>query len=267
MEKTFQNPEWYYEASAHYPLVISAVEALRSGKLDTDYNEVGRDYEATQGVSKRAHCPIYLAAKTEVLAIEAALEKRVEKDFYVTDLWDIFRAVQERSNFNTAVWQNLLSDQEFPTPYAFLMYTIAFDLDHLSCHAVQQATRHSATPRAEAPGQVAHALAMTWSLCVLSIANSQHQVGPDFRKSIIQDYLVFILKLGWQPSEIFLGPVGDNVDGLDVWRDLFCVELKVRFVGADFTRRKALKDAFESLDHAKSYVYEGRAWLEKKLFG
>jgi hypothetical protein len=51
MDKTFLNPQWYVVASAHYPLVISAVEVLRSGKLDFRYNEIGRDYEASQGIS------------------------------------------------------------------------------------------------------------------------------------------------------------------------------------------------------------------------
>lgn len=77
VEKTLKNPDWYFEASAHYPLLMSAVEELRSGQRDAIYNDIGRDYEATQGVSVRSHCPIYLAAKTEVLAIEAALEKKV----------------------------------------------------------------------------------------------------------------------------------------------------------------------------------------------
>jgi hypothetical protein len=114
---------------------------------------------------------------------------------------------------------------------------------------------------------VAHALAMTWSFCVWHIADSQHQVAPEFRNSIIQDYLVFMLKLGWQPSEIFLGPVEGNAEGLDVWRDLFLSELQARFMGGGSTKQNALKNAFESLDQGKSYVYEGRTWLEKELFG
>ena len=44
MEKTFQDPAWYSETRADYPLVISAIEALRSGKLDSEYNNIGRDY-------------------------------------------------------------------------------------------------------------------------------------------------------------------------------------------------------------------------------
>jgi hypothetical protein len=122
--------------------------------------------------------PIYLAVKTEVLVIEAALEQRVENDFYVSDLFDVFLAVQERSKFNKTVWQNPLSNFEFPTPYAFLLYAIAGDLDDLSCKAVQKATSQSVPLQADAPGEVAQALAMAWSFCVWSIADSEHQVAP-----------------------------------------------------------------------------------------
>jgi len=267
MEKTFQHPEWYFEASAHYPLTISAVEVLRSGKLDTVYNDVGRDYEATQGVSARSQCPIYLAAKTEVLAIEAALEKRVEKDFYATDLWDIFRRVHERSTFDQSVWENSLSNHEFPMPYAYLLYVITGDLYDLSAKALEKATSNSAPLRVEGPGQVARALALTWSLCVWNIAGSQGHVGPEFRKHVIEQYLLFVLALGWQPSEIYVGPVGDKVEGLHVWRDLFLSELQARFASGDSLERESLKDAIASLDQGKRHVFEGHTWLKEKLLG
>jgi hypothetical protein len=38
-------------------------------------------------------------------------------------------------------------------------------------------------------------------------------------------------------------------------------------MGGGSTKQNALKNAFESLDQGKSYVYEGRTWLEKELFG
>lgn len=259
MDKTFQNPEWYFQANAHYPLVISAVETLRSGKLDADYNDVGTDYEASQGTSQRANCPIYLAIKTEVLAIEAALEARVEKDFYVSDLFHIFRAVQQRSRFNKSIWQSELSSPAFPTPYAYLLYAITGDLEHLSSKAIQK------TPQAEAPGEVATVLARMWSFCVWSIADSQSQVGTEFRDDIIEQYLVFILKLGWEPTEIHFD-LGSNVSGLNVWRDLFLKQLKARFLMSDSARLTVLKEAMKSLDHGKSYVFKGSTWLEEKLF-
>jgi hypothetical protein len=267
VERTFESPEWYHEANAHYPLVIAAVEATRSGKLDNEYNDIGRDYEASQGVSRRSSCPIYLAAKAEVLAIGAALEKRAENDFYVTDLFDIFDAVQERSRFDETVWQDPRSNSEFPTPYAYLLYTIASDLDDLSCKAVREATHLSASAQVEAPREVAWALARAWSFCVWSIADSESQVAPDFRRHIVREYLVFILKLGWQPSEIYFGPTGSGVEGLDVWRDLFLNELKARFVACDPVREAALAAAMNSLDRGKRYVFEGYTWLAQQISG
>ena len=261
MEKTFQDPAWYSETRADYPLTLSAIEALRSGKLDTEYNDIGRDYEANQGISKRSHCPIYLAVKTHVLAIRTALEKEVEKDFYVSDLFDIFRAVQERSNSNETVWEDPRANSEFPTPYAFLLYTIAADLEDLSCTAVQK----SSPQHIEAPGEVAQALAQNWSFCVWSVADSCQQASPKFRNHIIEDYLVFILKLGWQPSEIYLGAAGATAQGLGVWRDLFSNELKARFAASGFLRRTALEEAMNSLDHGKGYVSKGYAWLKEEL--
>jgi len=267
VEKTFQNPEWYFEASAHYPLLISAVEALRSGKLDNDYNDIGRDYEADQGISKRSHCPIYLAVKTEVLAIGVALGKRVENDFYVSDLFDVFRAVQKRSKFKPIVWQSPLSNFEYPTPYAYLLYETADDLCSLSTKALQEATSTGGGWRAESPRHIARDLAKTWSFCVWSIADSEHEVAPEFRNHIIKQYLVFMLKLGWQPSEIYFVPVGNNVQGLAVWRDLFLKELQNRFMPGHSPERRALKEAAESLDQGKGYVFEGYEWLQEQLFG
>jgi hypothetical protein len=266
VEQTFQKPEWYSETNAHYPLTMAALEPLRTGELDSVYNDVGRHYEASQGISTRSRCPVYLASKTQVIAIETALEKRVEKDFYVTDLWDIFRAVLERSKFNEAVWQSPLSNHEFPTPYAYLLYQIAGDLSDLSGKALQAATPTDSCLAAE-PGQIARALAMTWSYCVWRIAASQDQVSPEFRNGVIREYMLFVLALGWQPSEIYLGPGVDAVEGLDVWRDLFLTELQARFMGGNSAERTALKDALESLDQGKRHVYEGSDWIEEKLFG
>jgi len=265
MEKTFLNPQWYMETRADYPLVILAIEELNSGKRDAEYNNVGRAYESGQGISTRSRCPIYLAAKTIVLALQAAIEQRAKGDFYITDLLDIFRAVQGHSKFNKEIWEGDLSNWEFPTPYAYLLYQIAGDLLDLSGAAV-----HSATPEAEArqvelPGDIARALAMTWSFCVWSIADSDGQVSPSFRDSIIQEYLKFVLELGWAPSEVYHGPGANGVQGLEVWRDLFAEELRQRFAGDSGKRLDALKSAMESLDRGKMYVFDGYDWLEQKL--
>jgi len=267
IEKTFQNPTWYFEASAHYPLVILAIETLRSGKLDANYNEVGRGYEATQGVSERAYCCIYLAVKTEVLAIEAALEGRSENDFYVSDLFQIFDAVLERSRFTKAVWESPLSNPEFPTPYAYLLYEITADFRALSAAAIRVATSHTFPSQAQEPGRVAQDLAQNWSFCIWRIADSEDRVSLPFRNDVTEEYLKFVLALHGQPSEVYAGSVSSTVEGLRAWRDLFLHELKSRFGSSRTGEKTALREAFDSLDQGKRYISEGSAWLEEELFG
>ncbi|HEY2234334.1 MAG TPA: hypothetical protein VGK01_12750 [Candidatus Angelobacter sp.] len=265
MEKTFLNPKWYLETRADYPLVISAIEELNSSKLDTEYNDVGRAYDTSQGMSRRSQCPVYLAVKTMVLAIETAIKERAEGDFYISDLHDIFHAVQEHSKFNTDIWDSDLANSEFPTPFAYLLYEIAYDFRGLSCAAVKSATSKAAQHQVEPPDRIAGDLARMWSYCVWSIADSEKQVGPNFRDDLIREYLKFILELGWAPSEVYYGLSGNGIKGLEVWRDLFAEELRQRFAGDSGKRLDALKNAMESLDQGKMYVFDGYDWLEQKL--
>jgi len=118
----------------------------------------------------------------------------------------------------------------------------------------------------EAPDRIAGDLAQIWSFCVWSIADSEKQVSPSFRKSLIRRYLVFVLELGWGPGEVYHGSAG-NVQGLDAWRDLFAEELRERFAGDSGPRLDALKNALKSLDQGKMYVFHGYKWLEQKLLG
>lgn len=241
------------------------MEALRTGKLDDDYNDVGRDYEADQGISRRSHCPVYLAEKILVIANECAIEQKFEADLYISDLLDIFRAVLERSKFKEDIWESPLSNREFPTPYAYLLYEINFDLRQLSASAVLASVSDTQPPRAELNGRIPGDLAQNWSFCVWIISKSDNQVSPDFRKYVIEQYLLFILALGWGPSEVGTG-IENSTVGLDVWRDLFLHELQQRFAG-DWNNQEVPKEAMESLDQGKRYVYEGLDWLKEKLFG
>jgi hypothetical protein len=267
VERTFQQPSWYVKAFAHYPLVMSAVEELRSGKLDSEYNDIGRDYEASQGISRRSQCPVYFALKTEVLAIEAAIEEGNEEDLYVSDLSDVFRAILERSKYDKRVWESDAANGEFPTPYAYLLYQIGSDFRDLSAKAVQKATSKSDGPRLiQSPPRIAHDLARIWSSCVWSIADPPTGVSEKFRNDAIEDYLVFILQLGWAPTEIYHDGRWDTIKGLDAWRDMFLKEVKRIFSGfAD--RQWILKGAAKSLDQGKRYVTDGYDWLCTELFG
>lgn len=96
---TFENPHWYHDTNAHYPLIISAINRIESGELDAVYNQPDENYVATQGVSKRSTCALYLAIKTEVIAISSAVDGSVEEDFYISDLWQILMKIYSHSKY------------------------------------------------------------------------------------------------------------------------------------------------------------------------
>jgi len=243
-------------------LTISAIEALDSGKFDVAYNAKDDRYAATQGVSPRANCPIYLALKTQTLAIEAVLEKGItEGDFYVTGLLDIFAGVLRRSH--VTAWNEDLH-WEFPTPYAYLLHNVIYDLQHLSELAVREATSKTTPPVVSKPGGVAHWIARTWTACTWLLASPKGAVTEKFQENMMQVLLNFILQLHSQPSEIY--PSWEDVPAseLQAWRDLFVTELREKF-GADKVRQQALKKAVDGLDYGKGYVFNGRSWLELVL--
>lgn len=253
MERTFENPEWYLASNAHYPLIISAIEALRTGKFDESYNGIGENYEASQGISSRASCPVYLAIKAEVLAIEAGWDG----DFYISDLWQIFAAVLERSSYKSDAWKNSLSSDEFPTPYAYLLYEIGSDLRSLAAKTLPKAS-------GDAPRRFARDLAQSWSFCVWRIAGEEDQVSARFRSDFIREYLIFVLALKEEPNEIYHGSAHVGVEGLLPWRDLFLGELREFMVG---NRREvaAIREAFDDLDRGKMFISRGSDWLEEQL--
>jgi len=190
MERTFLNPHWYYETSAHYrsssrPWKPCAVEDLMLATTKL----VGTTKLAKGSANGHIALSIF-AVKTEVLAIESALEKSVEKDFYISDLFDVFRAVQERSKFDETVWQKALSvTSSFPrpTPTCCTRSRRTSTICHPLLYRKPSALLESRKPKRQ---EKSHRLfARTWSFCVWSIADSQHQVGAKFRDSIIEQYL------------------------------------------------------------------------------
>lgn len=97
-----------------------------------------------------------------------------------------------------------------------------------------------------------------------SIADPATEVSDKFRKYAIENYVVFILQLGWAPSEIYYGHV-DTIKGLEAWRDIFLKELNHSFAGfAD--QQWVLRDTVRSLDRGKRYVTDGYDWLCTELF-
>ena len=265
VEKTIRHPEWYVAANAHYPLLMAGLDRLRTGAWDLQYNAIGADYYASQGISTRARCPIYLGFKTQVLAIDAAIIKRREADFYVTDLGNLFHAILERSAFDRGAWESPLAYREHPTPYAYLLYEIVTDFNDLSSKAVQQATTAAVPRRASVPGTVATALALTWSSCTAEIVRSNGKVSPQFRDAIVRRYLEFVLALGWQPSEIFHAPINDPIEGLLDWRDRYVEQLAQSLRSVARYDAEALRHILGSLDQGKVFIRDGLPWLRDRM--
>lgn len=259
IEKTFQNPKWYLNSNARYPLVISAYEEISSGKLDEIYNSNGRLYESMQGISARASCIVFLSVKTHVMAIESAIEGNVSGDFYILDLRQIFEAVLKHSKYNLSVWEDSKANSEHPTPYSFLLKTITNDFRTLSRDCIKNIIFAKGQDNL---GGMISALAGCWSACVWCIAKSKNNVSDRFRGEIIEEYLNFILKLGFAPQEIFFQ--NHNGVSFDKWRDVFVGQLKERFAVIK-DGKDCLLNVVSKLDRGKIYVQNGRVWLLGEL--
>lgn len=259
---TFQNPEWYCDTNAHYSLIITAINKIQSGKLDESYNRPDENYAARQGVSKRATCPLYLAVKTEVLAVGAGLKAGSGRDFYISDLFQIFREIFKHSKFEPSASKVPPGVRAQYTPYSFLMENIAGDLKNLTERAVQESVkRHDGAPENTAPNQIGTALVRSWSFTVWEVIGKPNDLDPALRDSIVESYFTLLFALGWQPSEV-LCLSGPNVQNLNLWRDLLVKELKERLLGADRGCLQVIQNAIADLDDGKPFISDGCIWLE-----
>lgn len=260
---TFQNPEWYCEANGHYPLIRSAMEELRSGRLDVEYNQRGSNYETNEGISPRSRCVIFLAIKTEVLAIAAAVSNDFEEDIYVTDLWNLFRAIRKRSVYDSEVWEGALSNREHPTPYAYLLYQIVDDLQQLSYAAFRRASSSGRESSIAPPGNMASRLSPAWAYCLLEVASdgAAANLSESFRRHVLRAYLEFVVQLG---SEFGLWG-REGVTGLDPWRNLFCKTLGDCFRGQDRNVRSWLTEGINALDGRSPHISAQKVWLKRTL--
>jgi hypothetical protein len=221
---TFKNPHWYHDTNAHYPLIITAINKIESGELDALYNQPDENYVATQGVSKRATCPVYLAIKTEVIAIGSAVDEGVEDDFYISDLWQILMKIHSHSKYDAALAKGGLYAPH--TPYTYLMNEIASDFEALTERAVQMSVRRNqGTPEDSKPSMTGATLVKMWCLSIWKLMSEPNRINPDHLDQIVERYFRFMFALGWETSEVLCN-VGQSVPSLDAWRDIFLEELK-----------------------------------------
>ncbi|TAN45327.1 MAG: hypothetical protein EPN22_02810 [Nitrospirae bacterium] len=255
IEATLQKPKWYHVSNAHYPLVISAMEQLNSGKLDSIYNRNDQNYMAVQGVRSRTKCVIWLAIKTHVSAIRSAIKQNYEKDFYISDLLQLFQVIRDHSVYDSTIWEGEKSNFTCPTPYSYLLYQISQDFHELSHDAVKSATNNGKT---DSPNQIVRQIAKCWAFCTCDIARSTKNVSESFKLNLIKEHLQFILLLNsGQRSELGLSGQ-DRIGGLDTWRDHYADTLKEQFINAGNDAKCVLQKAIGNLDLCE----EGIPWLK-----
>ena len=99
--------------------------------------------------------------------LEEAVKKSADDDtdYYVSGLWDLFRIICDHSVYKKEVWENPDANDEFPTPFAFLLKEIQQDFYFLCDHCFS----HGNHP----PGRLGRDLASAWSVCVVWLGESK----------------------------------------------------------------------------------------------
>ncbi len=264
-ESTFENPHWYHDTNAHYPLIITAMNKIESGQLDGPYNQPDENYVATQGVSKRATCPLYLAIKTEVIAIGAAVDQSAEEDFYISDLWQILMKIYSHSKYDTSVAQGGGGLFAPYTPYTYLLNEIASDFEDLTRDAVRMSVqRNQGVPEDSAPTMTGATLVRMWCLSIWELMSEPDRINAAHLDQIVERYFRFMFALGWQTTEI-LYTAGQSVANLNVWRDLLFEEFEDCTKSPRTEHFEVLHRVFGGLDWGKPFISDGYDWLTTKL--
>jgi len=265
IEATFEDPEWYHDANAHYPLIITAINKIESGELNGPYNQEDESYVADQGVSKRSTCPVYLAIKTEVMAIGAAIDAGVDKDFYISDLWQILEKIYSHAKYDSSLTQKAGGLQAPLTPYSYLMNEIATDFEALTERAVQSSVERNQEPHEDSrAGMTGGTLVRMWCLSIWELMSVPNRIDPVLLDQIVERYFRFMFALGWQTTEI-LYTTGQSVPTLNEWRDLLFKEFKGCVGRARQEHFTVLHRVFKDLDFGKGFIFEGYDWLKTKL--
>lgn len=257
IEKTLQNPEWYMQVRIDYALtVLVCCEVIPSGKFDETYNKNGEWYIIRQGESARLRCPVYLALKTHVILLKKAIEKEEEteeeKDYYTSDLWNLFQSVCDHSRYDESVWEDIGANSEYPTAFAYLMKEILYDLEWLCDRAYKQGDR--------SPEGLGYRLIGTWATCVANLGISRNKVSDKFKFGCIGNYLSYALKM----MEAYEGARGERKENIRLWRDGLVEKLKTHHAGG--ARRQEIRfQSMNNLDYGKRYIWEYHEWLRSEL--
>jgi len=258
IEKTFLDPDWYRDCRIGYPVLMGAIEALTSGRLDTAYNRNDLLYIANQGISSRSRCPIFLAEKTIGNGLMKAIELQRDGDFYATDLSDLLRSIAERSRYDPMVWDHApWGCSEFPTPFAYLMSTICLDLYFLSDEMLRRADFRRNKPTL----LISMDIGRTWAMSVWDLASESQCASKMFRLGKMRAFLEFVLE------HLYCDDAKDagRSESVAAWRELYLAPLKDLISPSDTECFEFLVEAANGLDICKEYVFRWGKRLREEL--
>ncbi len=260
---TFESPAWYMKVGAYYPLAMYPIERLSSAEYDQEYNGSAEFYGLGQGTARRSYCPVWVATKVMVLAISRAIAEREMRDMYVSTLWDIFRAVADRSRKSAFVAQ-AGRRSEHPTPYAYLMNDICRDLNELcreACRTGMGPDGQGADPKDAPQFSI---VAQIWAGCLGYLAARPDASTQAFRSELLIHYLNFMLQVGFWPRDALISDEPVDATIRQRYRDVLAREL-IQAIGGDQEGKRLVLDAAGRLDPCKTWVREGQDWF--RVFG
>ncbi len=252
IEETFEDPHWYIDLRIDYPLVIFACERIDSGVFDIKYNQNDDFYIRLQGISGKIKCPIYLFIKIHYIALDRALEFD-DRDYYVSDLWDIFRNICNHIEYNRLVWENPYTNREYPTPYIFLVKAILNDLRILSEKKINKGKNP--------PGRIGDDLVRIWYTCVSYISRLENKIPFSFISDCIGNFLDLLLEIRENHGETKTVSLKSN---LSDWCDLMLNEIKRLSIHDDELNEK-IHRSITNLDKGKYHILNNVEWLLKEL--
>ncbi|MBW8003361.1 MAG: hypothetical protein FVQ80_15335 [Planctomycetes bacterium] len=252
IEKIFEDPHYYIDFRIDYPLLIYASERIDSGELDIKYNKNDDLYIKMQGQSGRINCPIFLFIKIHYLALENAIEID-DKDFYVSDLWDIFRKVCDHIMYDRFVWENPKANSEFPTPYIYLVKEILKDLRILTEKKLNKGTN--------TPGRLGEDIVRIWYTCISYISRLEKIIPISFITNCTTDYYDLLLEIRGHYNKDETNKKGSTFSD---WSDLMLDEIKY-LSNHNNKIKEIMRLSINQLDKGKHHVFKNVKWLSQEL--
>lgn len=244
IDVTLAEPHWYIDLRIDYSLLIFACERLNSGKLDVDYNSNDNLYLNRQGISSRIQCPLYLFIQIHSMMLLGVIEKKLfDRDYYVSDLSQIFIYICDRSNYNKQIWQNQIAILTTPTPYSYLLDLILLNFYQISNDLVNCGDKKC--------DDFAKTVITSWIVCLWHLSISSNRVSYDFKINSTIHFIDFVLKLKNQAN---------TYNYLDDWCSLIIEKLKYYTISYD-SFKDILKDCSNKIDIGKSYIMSNRDWF------